>query len=324
MAKDNKETSKSKPNDSKDIDPGLVKYIYSTFDELLEKAVDKLISPSKEKIESSAKITAADKQFIKDLFKSLHQEVDNHQKISRSNENLSKDIKKIVESIQKESSLQQEIDNLTQVGSNNQQVISRLNHEKQQLDDTNSQNATKIRDLENIKNNLEAEIHEKNKIYESGIERIIKDKGQNEIIEKVLKGCKYKPNNAYYALFLIEKLFEAIDLQEKYPEFATNVFKYDFESNIAQLVSLSICESIRQEELDEQDIGKLIEYINNKLSKYEIIASKKSGYYDSELHESIHDTDGAQIQDIFTLPVKVKDQITGQTGLKKALVDAKI
>ena len=81
MAKDNKETSKSKPNDSKDIDPGLVKYIYSTVDELLEKAVDKLISPSKEKIESSAKITAADKQFIKDLFKSLHQEVDNHQKI---------------------------------------------------------------------------------------------------------------------------------------------------------------------------------------------------------------------------------------------------
>ena len=76
--------------------------------------------------------------------------------------------------------------------------------------------------------------------------------------------------------------------------------------------------------MDLNEINELIQYVNNKLDKWEIIPIKEPEYFIKENHESIGKTEAnSRIRDYFTLPIKIKAHTLEHTELKKALVDAK-
>ena len=175
----------------------------------------------------------------------------------------------------------------------------------------------KLEDSQKLSNNVK-------NIIELSISEISKEKIDAPVVNKIIDNCENKISQAFYALFLLERLKESETLGEKYPEQFSKVFKYDFEGNIAQLISLNICEAKKAEELDDDEIKELINYTNSKLKEWEILSIGEKEAYSDKTQVSTGVANAAStIQEIFTLPVKIADQTTQHTDVKRALVSAK-
>ena len=161
-----------------------------------------------------------------------------------------------------------------------------------------------------------------NNILESSVNDISQNK--TELVEKIIDNCSKKINNSFYVLFLLERLGEAKKLEKKYPGQSSKVFMTDFEGDIAQLISVNICAAKINEKLDLDEIDELIQYVNEKLDKWEIVPMKGSEYFIKENHESIGKTEAnSRIREYWTLPIKIKTHAIEHTEPKKALVDAR-
>ena len=160
-------------------------------------------------------------------------------------------------------------------------------------------------------------------IIELSINEIASEK-DIPLVNKIIDICENKIGYSFYALFLLERLKESEKLEEKYPNQFSQVFKYDFEGNIAQLISLNICEAKKAGELYDDEIKELISYTNSKLKGWEILSIDEKGAYSDKTQVSTGVANAAsRIQEIFTLPVKIADQATNHTDVKRALVSAK-
>ena len=87
---------------------------------------------------------------------------------------------------------------------------------------------------------------------------------------------------------------------------------------------MNICEAKKATELNDDEIKELISYTNSKLKGWEILSIDENGAYSEKTQVSTGVANASsRIQEIFTLPVKIADQSTQHTDVKRALVSAK-
>ena len=184
------------------------------------------------------------------------------------------------------------------------QIISNT---KKELEDANA-----------ISNNIRS-------IIESTIVNIAKEKADNKIVRDIIDDCKNNLSHSFYALFLLERLKDAHSLQDEHNKVASKVFDLQFEGRIAQLISISICDSINKKELSDEQIKDLVGYINSNFKKWEIIPIENEKHFDD--HTEISVNPGAdsvsKITKVFSFPIKISKQDTSLTKPTLGLVEAR-
>ena len=132
--------------------------------------------------------------------------------------------------------------------------------------------------------------------------------------------------NVLKSLLLLEGLMEISKLKSEFPEQAEDVFNYEIEAHVLQVISRYVVKAFQQGQLSEEKLGSLIELINANVKTYEILPLKENAPLDDEIHVSVAGTQSYCTVDkegYYSLPVKLKDSPIGSTEVKRALVKAR-
>ena len=190
----------------------------------------------------------------------------------------------------------------TQIGNLNDEV-EHLNVIKSQQD-SNKSLSSNIKDI--FQSTLSILGQEKNELVQ-------------EIISKQIN--ENHMTHSFNALLLVERLLESRELAND------EVFQDQFEGDVLQLISINICKALNDKDLDFKVFKTLIDYINDKMNKWEIITPDERGEYFNEqkhiVNGSAETSIRSKIKKFHTLLIKIKSHNLESTIPKKALVDIK-
>lgn len=207
----------------------------------------------------------------------------------------------------------------------NDDLHKKITDLQSKLKDEEKESLKNISNLQEQKKNLKKDLEEAQRANTDFVSTIrspikeLKSSYPNPIIDKVVKHSSSKIRPSMNVLIALDTLLKI----NKNSKDGPNVFKHDFEANIAQFISYSIC---KDDEFEDQAKEELTKYANSIFKVYEIMYSDAS---DVSYNQSMHISKDPQadpssyVEQFITFPVKAKDQNPEHSEIKKALVKTK-